>query len=101
MNEIRRISVPIYGMKTWGDLFTARQKAALVELGRLLSSELEQSTSPAVAAVTWPNVGLSLLLQLDGKQTLSAPFKLWLDKLCPSFGISLKLVRGAMLQGRL
>ena len=49
MNEIRRISVPIYGMQTWGDLFTARQKAALVELGRLLSSELEQSTSPAVA----------------------------------------------------
>ncbi len=32
LNEIRRISVPIYGMTTWGDLFTARQKAALVEL---------------------------------------------------------------------
>ena len=49
LNEIRRISVPIYGMKTWGDLFTARQKAALVELARLLCSELEQSHSPAVA----------------------------------------------------
>ena len=32
LNEIRRISVPIYGMTTWGDLFTARQKMALVKL---------------------------------------------------------------------
>ena len=30
LNEIRRISVPIYGMKTWGDLFTARQKVSFV-----------------------------------------------------------------------
>ena len=29
LNEVRRISVPIYGMREWGDLFTARQKAAL------------------------------------------------------------------------
>ena len=36
--EIRRISVPIYGMVTWGDLFTARQKVALVELSRLSKS---------------------------------------------------------------
>ena len=35
LNEIRRISVPIYGMTTWGDLFTARQKSALVTLGIL------------------------------------------------------------------
>ena len=32
LNEIRRISVPIYGMTTWGDLFTARQKVALTDL---------------------------------------------------------------------
>ena len=31
-NELRRISVPLYGMKTWADLFTARQKLALVSL---------------------------------------------------------------------
>jgi hypothetical protein len=30
--ELRRISVPLYGMTTWGDIFTARQKAATVEL---------------------------------------------------------------------
>ena len=34
LNEIRRITVPIYGMKTWGDLFTARQKIALIKLAQ-------------------------------------------------------------------
>jgi putative DNA methylase len=29
MTEIRRISVPIYGMTSWGDLFSARQALAL------------------------------------------------------------------------
>ena len=28
-------NVPLYGMNQWGDLFTARQKAALLEFGRL------------------------------------------------------------------
>ena len=37
LNEIRRISLPIYGMTTWGDLFTARQKVALVALARLIA----------------------------------------------------------------
>ena len=34
-------NVPLYGMNTWGDLFTARQKVALVELGRLVSRSRE------------------------------------------------------------
>ena len=34
LNEIRRISVPIYGMTTWGDLFTARQKATILILSK-------------------------------------------------------------------
>ncbi len=34
LNEIRRISVPIYGMNSWGDVFTARQKVALVTYAR-------------------------------------------------------------------
>jgi len=29
LNEIRRVSVPIYGALTWGDLFTQRQKLCL------------------------------------------------------------------------
>jgi putative DNA methylase len=36
LNEIRRISVPIYGMATWGDLFTPRQALALTTLVRLV-----------------------------------------------------------------
>jgi len=29
-SEIRRISVPLYGLKTWGDIFTQRQKLSLL-----------------------------------------------------------------------
>ena len=36
LNEIRRISAPIYGMTTWGDLFSPRQALALVTLTRLV-----------------------------------------------------------------
>src|SRR5262249_5757692 len=36
LNEIRRISAPIYGMSTWGDLFTPRQLLGLTTLGRLV-----------------------------------------------------------------
>ena len=48
LNEIRRISVPIYGMSSWGDLFTARQKAALIELGRLIAGNEEHRTRNAL-----------------------------------------------------
>ena len=34
-------NVPLYGMNTWGDLFTARQKVALVELGRMIAKTEE------------------------------------------------------------
>ncbi len=33
--ELRRISVPIYGMKSWGDLFSARQALAISTLVRV------------------------------------------------------------------
>ena len=35
MTEIRRISVPIYGMTTWGDLFSSRQALALATMVKL------------------------------------------------------------------
>src|SRR5271157_5936206 len=35
-NELRRISVPIYGMVRWGDLFAPRQALALTTLARLV-----------------------------------------------------------------
>ena len=37
----RAFSVQRYGMLQWGDLFTARQKAALMELGQLVSDSAE------------------------------------------------------------
>ena len=37
----RAFSVQRYGMLQWGDLFTARQKVALVELGRVTDSSTE------------------------------------------------------------
>ena len=45
----RAFSVQRYGMLQWGDLFTARQKAALAHLATLLSSELAQARSAATA----------------------------------------------------
>ncbi|MBI3493149.1 MAG: DUF1156 domain-containing protein [Acidobacteria bacterium] len=37
LNEIRRISLPIYGMTTWGDLITRRNGLALTTLARLVN----------------------------------------------------------------
>jgi len=36
LNELRRVSVPIYGMERWGDLFSPRQALALATLARLV-----------------------------------------------------------------
>jgi putative DNA methylase len=36
LNELRRVSVPIYGMERWGDLFSPRQALALVTLAQLV-----------------------------------------------------------------
>ena len=63
LNEIRRISVPIYGMTTWGDLFTARQKVALVELTKLSLADgaAKQPLAPLTLALTrTANAGCSL-----------------------------------------
>lgn len=41
-NELRRISVPIYGMERWGDLFSPRQALALATLARLVADARSQ-----------------------------------------------------------
>ena len=41
--------VLLYGMKTWGDLFTERQKVALGVLGRLISVGLQEGRAPATS----------------------------------------------------
>jgi len=38
MNEIRRVSVPLYGATTWGDIFTSRQKQTLYTYAQAIRS---------------------------------------------------------------
>ncbi|MFO7902397.1 MAG: DUF1156 domain-containing protein [Pirellulaceae bacterium] len=45
LNELRRVSVPIYGMERWGDLFSPRQALALSTLARLVRKAREQMAS--------------------------------------------------------
>lgn len=63
MTEIRRISVPIYGMATWGDLFSARQALALATLVRLLKQAVRriavEDNRLAVATKTILGLGIS------------------------------------------
>jgi adenine-specific DNA methylase len=40
-DEIRRISVPLYGMMTWGDLLNSRQNVALATLAKLISGKTD------------------------------------------------------------
>lgn len=39
LNELRRISVPLYGMQQWGELFTARQRLVLGRIASLISKQ--------------------------------------------------------------
>ena len=43
--------LPMYGMSKWGDAFTARQKVALVELGRLTRSWTDGAKQESMAIV--------------------------------------------------
>jgi hypothetical protein len=45
VTERRRISLPIYGMRRWGDLFTARQKIALLTFCRLVGNVAGENTA--------------------------------------------------------
>ncbi len=47
----RAFSVQRYGMLRWGDLFTARQKVALVELGRLIGTMDVSDATRELAAI--------------------------------------------------
>jgi putative DNA methylase len=74
-NELRRISVPIYGMECWGDLFSPRQLLALVTLSRLvmkagkvLATEQKDGLAGAVQTV----LALALDKQADLGNSLCA-----------------------------
>ena len=53
-------NVPLYGINTWGDLFTARQKMALVGLGRLTASIETHRQALSLALTREANAGCSL-----------------------------------------
>lgn len=49
LNEIRRISLPIYGVDSWGDMFTVRQKCALLALLDALPTDTRVDCLEALA----------------------------------------------------
>ena len=69
LNEIRRISVPLYGMTRWGDLFSSRQALALSTLTDLVLSigaELRKnSTDPQFSAAVQTCLALAVSRQSD------------------------------------
>lgn len=67
-NELRRISIPIYGMERWGDLFSSRQLVALTTLRRLISEESArwaESESPDFARAVRTALAFALSKQTD------------------------------------
>ena len=74
MNEIRRISVPLYGANTWGDVFTQRQQLSIYayvqaihatstsdSCARLCSLALDRLLIVSTAHCRWKPTGESLI----------------------------------------
>lgn len=67
-NELRRISIPIYGMERWGDLFSSRQIVALTTLRRLIAEESARwakTESPDFARAVRTALAFALSKQTD------------------------------------
>ncbi|HWA27558.1 MAG TPA: NADAR domain-containing protein [Lacunisphaera sp.] len=67
-NELRRISIPIYGMERWGDLFSSRQLVALTTLRRLIAEESAhwaRNESPDFARALRTALAFALSKQTD------------------------------------
>ena len=84
LNEIRRISLPLYGMTTWGDMFTKRQHLALTTVARFVRelSAREPSANDIV-----PPVVLGTLIALV------------VDRLADSLSSSVTWTPGGEFQG--
>jgi putative DNA methylase len=84
LNELRRVSVPIYGMERWGDLFSPRQALALTTLARLVRVAGVHMASPANAGLA-EAVTSCLSLCLGRVADLSNALCGWkLDVQCPT-----------------
>ena len=64
LNEIRRISLPLYGMTTWGDMFSLRQHLALSTVARFVR-ELSAKQSSRNRAIPPTVLGTLLALVVD------------------------------------
>ena len=74
LNEIRRISVPIYGMTTWGDIFSPRQALALGELAeqaRTAPISGDAEDDPVAPEAIRTCLGLIVDRQADATSSLS------------------------------
>jgi putative DNA methylase len=69
-NEMRRISVPIYGMVSWGDVFSNRQSLLLLTLARL-GCEVGQRATPGMRNVLTELFALALGRQADACSSLA------------------------------
>jgi adenine-specific DNA methylase len=84
LNEIRRISLPLYGMTTWGDMFTQRQQLALTTVARLVN---ELASKPVTANSSIPPIVIGTLLSLV------------VDRLADSLSSSVTWTPGGEFQG--
>ena len=84
LNEIRRISLPLYGMTTWGDMFNARQQLALTTVCRFVS-ELGKSASSRE--------------QLVPREVVATLLALVVDRLADSLSSSVTWTPGGEFQG--
>jgi putative DNA methylase len=64
LNELRRISLPLYGMSTWGDMFSFRQHLALTTVVRFVR-ELSAKQPSEKAAIPPTVLGTLLALVVD------------------------------------
>ena len=65
LNEIRRISPPIYGMSTWGDLFSTRQNLALATIADRIRTISEKQDVDEIAAPVQTLLAFALDRQAD------------------------------------
>jgi len=74
LNELRRISVPIYGMERWGDLFSPRQSLALSTLARLVAEagqHIVASEEPRFTVAVQTLLALTMGRQADATSSLA------------------------------
>lgn len=96
LNEIRRVSVPLYGATTWGDVFTARQKGCLCAYAQFVRELSMSQSSSRICSLTldrlvillsahcrWKSTGESLI-DMFGRHAIGMVWDF--AESCPGFG---------------